>query len=208
VYSSSSFSLCAALTEGESRGNTPGEYTGAPETTPLHLVPRRCEGDDSRLPVPPRQLLAFAVGSGLHPGQGPQAGGPLDADAHRPDIPTDVQSGRVDLAALGSRVFDIRQAPALGALTAPLLINSFDAEEKVLGAPVAERMIREVDGGGLTGVDPLRSRAACATPSAPGHHCWVRGLQGTHDRHPGVQGRRIHRSHPRSETAMVRRGPP
>ncbi len=48
VYSSSSFSLCAALTEGESRGNTSGEYTGAPETTPLHSVPRRCEGDDSR----------------------------------------------------------------------------------------------------------------------------------------------------------------
>ncbi|AYC36369.1 C4-dicarboxylate-binding periplasmic protein DctP [Streptomyces griseorubiginosus] len=67
----------------------------------------------------------------------------------------DVQSGRVDLAALGSRVFDIRRAPALGALTAPLLINSFDAEERVLGAPVAERMIREVDGGGLTGVGLL-----------------------------------------------------
>ncbi|MFF7946233.1 TRAP transporter substrate-binding protein [Streptomyces griseorubiginosus] len=67
----------------------------------------------------------------------------------------DVQSGRVDLAALGSRVFDIRRAPALGALTAPLLINSFDAEEKVLGAPVAEHMIREVDGGGLTGVGLL-----------------------------------------------------
>ncbi|MER6289390.1 TRAP transporter substrate-binding protein [Streptomyces sviceus] len=67
----------------------------------------------------------------------------------------DVQSGRVDLAALGSRVFDIRRAPALGALTAPLLINSFDAEEKVLGAPVAKRMIREVDGGGLTGVGLL-----------------------------------------------------
>ncbi|MHC3475010.1 TRAP transporter substrate-binding protein [Streptomyces sp. 7R007] len=67
----------------------------------------------------------------------------------------DVQSGRVDLAALGSRVFDIHRAPALGALTAPLLINSFDAEEKVLRAPVAERMIREVDGGGLTGVGLL-----------------------------------------------------
>ncbi|MBO4254225.1 TRAP transporter substrate-binding protein [Streptomyces griseorubiginosus] len=67
----------------------------------------------------------------------------------------DVQSGRVDLAALGSRVFDIRRAPALGVLTAPLLINSFAAEEKVLGAPVAERMIREVDGGGLTGVGLL-----------------------------------------------------
>jgi TRAP-type C4-dicarboxylate transport system substrate-binding protein len=67
----------------------------------------------------------------------------------------DVQSGRVDLAALGSRVFDIRRAPALGALTAPLLINSFDAEEKVLAAPVAARMIREVDGDGLTGVGLL-----------------------------------------------------
>ena len=67
----------------------------------------------------------------------------------------DVRSGRVDLAALGSRVFDIHRAPALGALTAPLLINSFDAEEKVLGAPVAARMIREVDGDGLTGVGLL-----------------------------------------------------
>lgn len=83
-------------------------------------------------------------------------------DAHHEEGPdfeeqllNDVQSGRVDLAALGSRVFDIRRAPALGALTAPLLINSFDAEEKVLGAPVAEHMIREVDGGGLTGVGLL-----------------------------------------------------
>ncbi|KUN55616.1 hypothetical protein AQJ46_49380 [Streptomyces canus] len=83
-------------------------------------------------------------------------------DAHHEEGPdfeerllNDVQSGRVDLAALGSRVFDIRRAPALGALTAPLLINSFDAEEKVLSAPVAQRMIREVDGGGLTGVGLL-----------------------------------------------------
>ncbi|MFI6437790.1 TRAP transporter substrate-binding protein [Streptomyces sp. NPDC050759] len=83
-------------------------------------------------------------------------------DAHHKEGPdfeeqllNDVQSGRVDLAALGSRAFDIRRAPALGALTAPLLISSFDAEEKVLGAPVAERMIREVDGGGLTGVGLL-----------------------------------------------------
>jgi TRAP-type C4-dicarboxylate transport system substrate-binding protein len=83
-------------------------------------------------------------------------------DAHHEEGPdfeeqllNDVQSGRVDLAALGSRVFDVRRAPALGALTAPLLINSFDAEEKVLRAPVAQQMIREVDGGGLTGVGLL-----------------------------------------------------
>ncbi|MFF4060095.1 TRAP transporter substrate-binding protein [Streptomyces sp. NPDC001668] len=83
-------------------------------------------------------------------------------DAHHEEGPdfeeqllNDVQAGRVDLAALGSRVFDIHRAPALGALTAPLLINSFDAEEKVLGAPVAQQMIREVDGGGLTGVGLL-----------------------------------------------------
>ena len=83
-------------------------------------------------------------------------------DAHHEEGPDfeerlldDVRSGRVDLAALGSRVFDIRRAPALGALTAPLLINSFDAEEKVLSAPVAQRMIREVDGDGLTGVGLL-----------------------------------------------------
>lgn len=67
----------------------------------------------------------------------------------------DVQAGRVDIAALGSRVFDIGRAPALGALTAPLLITSFDAEERVLRAPVAQRMIREVDGDGLTGVGLL-----------------------------------------------------
>jgi TRAP-type C4-dicarboxylate transport system substrate-binding protein len=83
-------------------------------------------------------------------------------DAHHEEGPDfeeqllgDVRSGRVDMAALGSRVFDIGRAPALAALTAPLLINSFDAEERVLRAPVAERMIREVDGGGLTGVGLL-----------------------------------------------------
>ncbi|MFF0018716.1 TRAP transporter substrate-binding protein [Streptomyces sp. NPDC005374] len=86
----------------------------------------------------------------------------VEFDAHHQEGPdfeeqllNDLQAGRVDLAALGSRVFDIRRAPALGALTAPLLINSFDAEEKVLSAPVAQRMIREVDGGGLTGVGLL-----------------------------------------------------
>ncbi|MFF0429450.1 TRAP transporter substrate-binding protein [Streptomyces sp. NPDC004520] len=67
----------------------------------------------------------------------------------------DVKAGRTDLAALGSRVFDIEWAPALGALSAPLLINSFDAEQKVLEDPVAQRMIREVDGDGLTGIGLL-----------------------------------------------------
>jgi len=86
----------------------------------------------------------------------------VETDAHHQEGPdfeeqllNDLKGERVDLAALGSRVFDFTDAHALGALTAPLLINGHDAEEKVLSAPVARRMISEVDGDGLTGIGLL-----------------------------------------------------
>ncbi|GGN68392.1 hypothetical protein GCM10011579_041840 [Streptomyces albiflavescens] len=104
----------------------------------------------------------------------------VETDAHHqegPDFETrlldDVRQGRVDLAALGSRAFDSTGARALRALTAPLLITGYDAEEKVLAAPVARRMVREIDGDGLTAIGllpgtlrrPLGARTALLGPA-------------------------------------------
>lgn len=87
----------------------------------------------------------------------------VETDAHHEEGPDfdeqtllDVKRGRADLAAVGSRAFDATaDARSVGALTTPFLITSYDAQDKVLAAPAARRMVRAMDGDGLTGIGLL-----------------------------------------------------
>jgi TRAP-type transport system periplasmic protein len=64
----------------------------------------------------------------------------------------DVRKGEADLGAAGSRSWDSVGVQSLRALHAPLLINSYALEERVLEDPIAKTMLRGV---AAAGVEPL-----------------------------------------------------
>src|SRR4051794_19757443 len=64
----------------------------------------------------------------------------------------DVRAGRADIAAVGSRAWDAAGVPTLRALAAPLLIDSYAYEERVLRDPVVAHML---DGVRRAGLAPL-----------------------------------------------------
>ena len=67
----------------------------------------------------------------------------------------DVSAGKVDLGWAGTRVFDELGDPAFNALHAPLLINSYELEEKVLSDGIADPMLDSLGDLGLQGIGVL-----------------------------------------------------
>jgi TRAP-type C4-dicarboxylate transport system substrate-binding protein len=64
----------------------------------------------------------------------------------------DVQAGKVDMALVGVRAFDVVGVTGFQPLVAPFLIDSYDLEAKVFEAGVPERMLQATDTIGLTGL--------------------------------------------------------
>ena len=60
----------------------------------------------------------------------------------RPEVIGDVKAGKADLGWAGSRAFDSVGVPAFDALHAPLLIDSYALEQKVLESPLVGRDAR------------------------------------------------------------------
>jgi TRAP-type C4-dicarboxylate transport system substrate-binding protein len=85
----------------------------------------------------------------------------------------DVRSGKADLGAVASRAWDSVGVTSFRALGAPLLVDSFALQERVLESPVAEEMLAELKGSGLIGVGllpgelrrPLGARGPLLGPS-------------------------------------------
>jgi TRAP-type C4-dicarboxylate transport system substrate-binding protein len=67
----------------------------------------------------------------------------------------DIQGGRADLGAAGTRAWDRFGVTQLDALNAPLLIDSYQLEGRVLSSPVARRMLNAVTPLGLVGLGIL-----------------------------------------------------
>jgi TRAP-type C4-dicarboxylate transport system substrate-binding protein len=67
----------------------------------------------------------------------------------------DVSAGKADLGWAGTRVFDELGDAAFNPLHAPLLIDSYELEEKVLSDGVADPMLDSLDDLGLQGVGVL-----------------------------------------------------
>src|SRR5829696_270663 len=67
----------------------------------------------------------------------------------------DVSAGKTDLGWAASRIFDELDVPAFNPLHAPMLIDSYELEEKVLTDDVVEPMLESLDELGLRGVGVL-----------------------------------------------------
>jgi TRAP-type C4-dicarboxylate transport system substrate-binding protein len=85
----------------------------------------------------------------------------------------DMQHGRADLAFAGSRAWDEFGVHSLRALNAPLLIDSYPLQERVLESDLVEPMLEELQPLGLAGIGilpgairrPLGLRHRLAAPS-------------------------------------------
>ena len=67
----------------------------------------------------------------------------------------DVAAGKADLGWAGSRAFDDVDVPSFDALHAPLLIDSYPLQRKVLESPLAAEMLEGLEPVGLVGIGIL-----------------------------------------------------
>jgi TRAP-type C4-dicarboxylate transport system substrate-binding protein len=67
-------------------------------------------------------------------------------------IVRDVRAGRVKLGIVGVRVWDTMGVAAFRALVAPLLVDSYDLERRILQSPKAARALEGVDEAGVVGI--------------------------------------------------------
>ena len=77
-----------------------------------------------------------------------------DPDAERGTI-DDVKAGKVDMAWVGARVFDRVGVRSFQALLAPLLVDSYELEERVFESEIPATMLDGVEGLGIVGVGVL-----------------------------------------------------
>jgi len=80
----------------------------------------------------------------------------------------DVSAGKADLGVAGSRAWDSAGVSSFRALSAPLLINSYALQDRVLRSPVTGQMLRGLRPLGLAGIGvlpgPLRKPLGIARP--------------------------------------------
>ncbi len=90
------------------------------------------------------------------------------SSAAEQQVVNDVAAGDVDLGWVGTRVFDTLDVKSFQALTAPMLIDSYALESAVIKSGITERMMRGLDGLGVTGLgvlpDGLRKPAGVSGP--------------------------------------------
>jgi TRAP-type C4-dicarboxylate transport system substrate-binding protein len=67
----------------------------------------------------------------------------------------DIQDGRADLGLVGTRAWDEFGAPALTALGAPFLVDSYPLQEEVITSGLTEPMLDELQSSGLVGLGIL-----------------------------------------------------
>ncbi len=72
-----------------------------------------------------------------------------------PAVIGDVKAGRVDLAAMASRAFDGAGVRSFDALHAPLLIDSYALQQRVLASPLVDTMLGGLKPLGVVGLGVL-----------------------------------------------------
>lgn len=90
------------------------------------------------------------------------------ADDAEQRVVRDVAAGEIDLAWVGTRVFDTLGVNSLRALTAPMLIDSYPLERAVIASDIPGEMLADLDDVGVTGIavlaDGLRRPIAVDQP--------------------------------------------
>jgi TRAP-type C4-dicarboxylate transport system substrate-binding protein len=71
---------------------------------------------------------------------------------YEPQTIEDVREGKADLAKVGARAFDLAGVNSLRPVVAPLAVDSYALERKVLGSPLPTRMLRGVEQIDLVGI--------------------------------------------------------
>jgi TRAP-type C4-dicarboxylate transport system substrate-binding protein len=88
--------------------------------------------------------------------------------AYENGLIADVRTGKVDLGVVGSRAWDSVGVESFRALGAPLLINSYALQERVLASPLIAQMLKALAPLGLVGIGvlpgPLRRPAGVVRP--------------------------------------------
>src|SRR5215208_714281 len=67
----------------------------------------------------------------------------------------DVRAGRADLGWAGARAWSEFDVAGMDALVAPLLIDSYELQERVLRSDVMTPLLRGLDGAGIVGIGAL-----------------------------------------------------
>jgi TRAP-type C4-dicarboxylate transport system substrate-binding protein len=97
-----------------------------------------------------------------------RSGWRLGQVAYEKELIEDVRAGKADLGAVGSRAWDLVGVTSLRALTAPLLIDSYALEARVVSSPMIAGMLRGISPLGLVGLGvlpgPLRKPLGVARP--------------------------------------------
>ena len=77
--------------------------------------------------------------------------GDFDADAER-QVVRAVAAGKVDLGWVGSRVFDTLDVTSFQAMTAPMLVDSYELQDAVISSAITRKMMRGVESVGVVGL--------------------------------------------------------
>ena len=77
--------------------------------------------------------------------------GNFDPDAER-QVVRAVAAGEVDLGWVGTRVFDTLDVTSFQALTAPMLVDSYDLQDAVIHSAITRQMLRGIEKVGVVGL--------------------------------------------------------
>ena len=77
--------------------------------------------------------------------------GNFDSDAER-QVVRAVAAGKVDLGWVGSRVFDTLDVTSFQAVTAPMLVDSYDLQDAVIHSTITRQMLRGIEPVGVVGL--------------------------------------------------------
>jgi TRAP-type C4-dicarboxylate transport system substrate-binding protein len=144
--------VAAALAAG-CTGSEPDKAGGLGESEPVVLTLANMDIDPTNLDTPAFIEAVERLSGGsiqILQQHGWNSDAPLEEVEER--TIADVRAGEADLAVVPARAWDTVGVTSFQALVAPLLVDSYELEERVLQSPLAARMLAGVDELGLVGI--------------------------------------------------------
>src|SRR5215207_2082051 len=146
-------SVAIALTAGGCDATSSSDKAGSErESKPVVLT--MANGNDSAVELEPFAAEVARLSDGtlrIKFGNGWRRGTP----DYETKLIGDVKAGKADLGWAGTRAFDSVGVAAFDALHAPMLIDSYELEQKVLKSPLAGQMLQGLEPLGLVGLGIL-----------------------------------------------------